>query len=272
MPSSGIGAATGVLAVGAPGAADALVVGRAAWAAVVSVLRPITKPTASSPTTSATAAAPTTTLRGRRLLGAGSRASAAGGGEKSSRRRANGAAADRRAVPCASGLVSGQAYAGYSATRKASGLRSPSEMPARSLAASAKSRQVPNRSAALLASARENTASRRASSGRWSLSRGDAGVECRRRTGQHMKGGGRQRVLVGPPIDVGPAVRARRAADLPGLPGYPEIGQQNPLFALPAAWQQDVGGFDIAMQQSALVRVVKGAGDGGHDGKHLARR
>ena len=95
MPSSGIGAATGVLAVGAPGAADALVVGRAAWAAVVSVLRPITMPTASSPTTQ------------HHRRGAHARPCAAGAssaraperppraaGARSSRRRANGAAAD----------------------------------------------------------------------------------------------------------------------------------------------------------------------------------
>src|SRR5262249_18747592 len=96
-----------------------------------------------------------------------------------SRRRADGSAADRRAVPRASGIlatssISGQAYAGYSAMRTASGLRSPLATPACSLAASADARQVSHRSAGLLARVRENAPSRRASSGRWLLSLGDA--------------------------------------------------------------------------------------------------
>lgn len=37
------------------------------------------------------------------------------------------------------------------------------------------------------------------------------------------------------------------------------------------AGQQDVGGFDVAMQQVALVRVVEGFGDGGDDFDRLGQ-
>src|SRR5262249_17394993 len=95
-------------------------------------------------------------------------------------------------------------------------------------------------------------------------------IEHPRSTGPPVERGGRQRVLGRAAGDVGAHQLFRRgvgdSADRrvgPGTPdgitespGYPKIGQQNSLLTLPRACQQDVGGFDIAVQQPALMRVV----------------
>ena len=93
----------------------------------------------------------------------------------------------------------------------------------------------------------------------------------RRGAGEQVEGAGRQCVLVGAPVNVGAhqlfgrgvADRADRDSGPSGpgglaeSAGYPEVGQQNPLLARTATCQHDVGGFHIAMQQSALVGVVE---------------
>lgn len=101
---------------------------------------------------------------------------------------------------------------------------------------------------------------------------------------EKVKCGGGQRVLVGAAVDVGArqllgrSVRGRAyrqvccgdSADVVKLAGYPEVCQEDsrpPGVVRPG--EQDIGGFDIAMQQAALVGVIERSGHGGHDGDHL---
>ena len=105
------------------------------------------------------------------------------------------------------------------------------------------------------------------------------GMPIRRCTGEQVKCGGGQGVLVGAAIDVrsdqllgrgvgnGPDgdVGLGNSADLGELASYSEIRQQDPLFVLLGMGEQDVGGFHIAVQQSAGVGVVERARDSGDD-------
>jgi hypothetical protein len=63
-----------------------------------------------------------------------------------------------------------------------------------------------------------------------------------------------------------------QTADVTELSGDAEIGEQDPAF--PCGWltKQDVGGFDVAMQQSAGMRVVECASNGYHDLESVGRR
>jgi hypothetical protein len=87
------------------------------------------------------------------------------------------------------------------------------------------------------------------------------GVLKRRSTGQQVKGGGRQRVLIRPAVELpthqllGRSVRNRtdghvgggQPADVVHPAGDTEVRQQNSLFARLMVSQQAVGGFDIAV-------------------------
>ena len=112
------------------------------------------------------------------------------------------------------------------------------------------------------------------------------GVLERRRTGQQMKSRCGQGVLVCPPVDVGTRQLFRcgvgnrahgdigfgDAADVAKVASYTEVRQQDATFALFGVGEQDVGGFDVAVQQPAIVGIVKRAGDGLDDGAHLVDR
>ncbi len=94
-----------------------------------------------------------------------------------------------------------------------------------------------------------------------------------RRAGQQVKSGGGQGVLVGAPVDLGAGqLLGRRVTDGAGARGYPEVGQQDSLLARGGTGQQDVGGFDVAMQQPAVVGVVESRRDRGDDREHLVGR
>ena len=222
MPSSGIGAGGRRAAAARRPRPTALGAGLAARAAVDSIFRPMTMPRRA-----ARRAAPplrrqhdhaAACARRPPVVAGGSVASVGDGGRspRASRHRPTvparcGCRRGRGADSTAAGVVLEPAVGGVIQDRT----RPPdcdhrSTSPASSLTASANSRQLLNRSAGLVASARTNTPSRRASSGRWSLSFGGVPLNSsrsaaageilgRRRTGQQVKGGGRQRVLVGAP-------------------------------------------------------------------------
>lgn len=90
------------------------------------------------------------------------------------------------------------------------------------------------------------------------------GMMKRSRTRQQVVSRAPQRILVGPRIEVralqllGRAVGGRahqhvrrgQAADLTQLAGNAEIGQQDPPSRV-GVTEQDVGGFDVTMQQAA---------------------
>ncbi|CNK68367.1 Uncharacterised protein [Mycobacterium tuberculosis] len=81
----------------------------------------------------------------------------------------------------------------------------------------------------------------------------------RRRTRQQVKSRGRQGVLVGAAVDLGAGqLLGRGISDRAGARRYPEVGQQDSLLAGGGTGQQDVGGFDVTMQQPAGMGVVEG--------------
>ena len=106
------------------------------------------------------------------------------------------------------------------------------------------------------------------------------------RAGQQVKCGAAQRVLVGTPVDVvaqelfGCGVSRRphhhvgggQTADVTDLPGNTEVGQQDPAPARVGITEQNVGGLDVAVQQSALMRIVQRVGDGTDDREGLGPR
>ncbi len=101
-----------------------------------------------------------------------------------------------------------------------------------------------------------------------------------------MKCGAAQRVLVGTPVDVvaqelfGCGVSGRphhhvgggQTADVADLSGNAEVGQQDPSSARVGIAEQNVGGLDVAVQQSALMRIVQRVGDGADDRESLGPR
>ncbi|OBH03677.1 hypothetical protein A5696_07250 [Mycobacterium sp. E2699] len=108
----------------------------------------------------------------------------------------------------------------------------------------------------------------------------------RRRTGEKVKRGGSQGILVGAAIDlcthqlfgrgIGKGadgeIGRRKSADVAEWSCNAEVGQQNSSPAVLGLGEQDVGRFDIPMQQPALVGVVKRVGDSGNDGAHVPYR
>ena len=100
-----------------------------------------------------------------------------------------------------------------------------------------------------------------------------------------MKGRAAQCVFVGTAVEIQPLqlfwraisggpdhhVRCGETTDVPQLPGYPEVGQ---LDSSPRAGviEQNVRGFDVAVQQSAGMRVIQRVGDRRDDLEHLLRR
>ena len=97
----------------------------------------------------------------------------------------------------------------------------------------------------------------------------------RRRARQQMERGRRQRVLVGPAVQAfthqllgrGVGHRAHRhvrcgqTADIVGPACDSEVTQQDSLLTRLGMSEQDVGGFDIAVQQVALMRIIQSVGD-----------
>ncbi|OBK57451.1 hypothetical protein [Mycolicibacterium fortuitum] len=59
-------------------------------------------------------------------------------------------------------------------------------------------------------------------------------------------------------------LRLGEAVDVTRGARYAEAGQHN-ASVVPVAGDRDVGGFDVAVQQTLLMGVVEGAGDGGRD-------
>ncbi|PQM44065.1 hypothetical protein C1Y40_05775 [Mycobacterium talmoniae] len=101
-----------------------------------------------------------------------------------------------------------------------------------------------------------------------------AGIAERRLAGQHPKQRAAQRVLVGAAVHGGAAQRLRwRVGDgghhLAGAgqagvvkrPGDAEVSQQHPLLGADLARQQEVRGFDVAVQHVVPVGVVERFGD-----------
>ena len=96
------------------------------------------------------------------------------------------------------------------------------------------------------------------------------------RAAQEVIGGGGQRVLVGTAIELfagqlfwcGVGDGAHREsgggqrADIGETARDPEVGQQNSLLV---AGDHDIGRLDVTVQQTAVMRVVKGAGHSGDD-------
>lgn len=245
VPSSGTGAVTATVVVGALGTADPLVGGRATSVAVVFVLRPITMPTANRPANSNTATAPTRIRRGRRLVGL---AGALVAVEKLSRRRASTPAADCSIEPRRWGVgAAGAGEEAYVVDYPAYGwpeavdCKEPSP---RALISDRDAGLFVHRVGELAAAAepvrgrcgertREDTVEAcqvRAEGGelRW-LQRSGVRTINRRRTGEQVYGGKRQRVLIGTPVNVGP--RRQFGRRIAGLAGNSEVGQQDPLVA-----------------------------------------
>ena len=67
-------------------------------------------------------------------------------------------------------------------------------------------------------------------------------------------------------------VRSCQSADLVESASYAEISQQNSLFAGLLPGEQDVGGLDVAVQQSFVVRVVQRPGHCGNDFERVLER
>ncbi len=65
---------------------------------------------------------------------------------------------------------------------------------------------------------------------------------------------------------------AVRSADVADLSGNTEVGQQDPSSARVGVAEQNVGGLDVAVQQSALMRIVQRVGDGADDRESLGPR
>src|SRR5271166_6700087 len=90
-----------------------------------------------------------------------------------------------------------------------------------------------------------------------------------------MKRGAGQSVLVCPPIDVGAGQLFRRCisdgshrdiglgdpADVTEVASYAEVRQQDSAFPVIGMGEQDVGGFDVAVQQAAIVGVIESTRD-----------
>ena len=105
------------------------------------------------------------------------------------------------------------------------------------------------------------------------------GVGERRGAGEQVKRRRRQRVLVGAAVEVGSDqllggrvsdgahrdVGLGDSADVGELTGNAEVRQQDSVIVLVRVGQQDVGGFDVPVQQTAGVGVVQRARDGGDD-------
>jgi hypothetical protein len=101
-----------------------------------------------------------------------------------------------------------------------------------------------------------------------------------------VKRGGRQRVLVGTAVDVGTHqlfrrgvghrshrhIGGRQTADIGKLSRDSEVGQQDPSFTVFWLGEQDIGRFDVAVQQSPLEGVVECLSDSGDDGAHVLYR
>ena len=106
----------------------------------------------------------------------------------------------------------------------------------------------------------------------------------RRGSAEQVVGGRRERVLVGPAVHRGIGqllgcrvvdrshghVGAGQPAGLVHRPGDPEIRQQDPPPR--PAGEQDVGWFDVAVQQPTPVRVVQRGGDRADDLDRLLAR
>lgn len=89
--------------------------------------------------------------------------------------------------------------------------------------------------------------------------------------GQQMKSWAAQRILVCTPVDVlahqlfgcgvgrcpHHHIGGGQAADVADLPDNTEVGQQNPPPARVGIGQQDIGGLDVAVQQSTKMRVIQ---------------
>ena len=111
------------------------------------------------------------------------------------------------------------------------------------------------------------------------------GVLERRHPGEQVVGGGGQRVLVCMPVDAlalelfgrGVGDRADRhvgsgqRAGLPDPARDAEVGEHDPRVTGLGPAEQDVGGFDVPMQQALAVGVVQRLGDRGDDAHHLVR-
>ncbi len=112
------------------------------------------------------------------------------------------------------------------------------------------------------------------------------GVLERRHPGEQVIGRRGQRVLVGVTVYVvalelfgcGVGHRADRhvgsgqPAGLTHPPGDAEVGEHDPVVTGVGEAQQDVGRFDVAVQQALAVRVVQRLGDRGDDAHHLVGR
>ena len=66
-------------------------------------------------------------------------------------------------------------------------------------------------------------------------------------------------------------VRVGQPADVVVVSGYSEVSQQDSALAVFWVGEQDIGGFDVAMQQPALVGVVECPGHRGDDGARVVR-
>ena len=112
------------------------------------------------------------------------------------------------------------------------------------------------------------------------------GVLKRRSTGQQLKSGRRQCILVGAAVDpvahelFGRGVRngshghvgSGQIVRVTDAPGDPEVRQHDSLIGGSGVGQQDVGGLDVAVEQSSIVGVVECVGDGRDDPHHVFRR
>ena len=109
----------------------------------------------------------------------------------------------------------------------------------------------------------------------------------RRRSREQLVGRRRQRVLIGPAVDVlvgsellgrrignraDRHVRAGERTDLADAAGNTEVRQQDSLVIGVRIGDQDVGRFDVAVQQTAGVRVVERLPHGGDDAHHQIGR
>lgn len=104
------------------------------------------------------------------------------------------------------------------------------------------------------------------------------GTATRGRAGEQDHGGGRQRILVGAPVGLGAGElfgrhKSGRVARRAVGSGYAEAFQQDPGLALPRIRHHDVGGFDVAVDEPALMGIVEGGvGNRSHDLEYLADR
>ena len=102
---------------------------------------------------------------------------------------------------------------------------------------------------------------------------GGLGISKRRGPGQEVVGGCGQGVLVGAAVDVlahqllgggvvngaDCHVRGGQSADVIDRAGNAEVGQEDsPLVLVVYVGEQDVGGFNVAVQQALFVGIVQG--------------